>query len=255
MQRTDGPASLDAAQARAADAGLKTMMPFRRPFLDYVLAALADAGCLDICLVIGPDHGVVREYYTGPGAPSRARVSFAVQERPLGTADAVLAAAAFAGSDPFLVLNGDNYYPPEVFRALARLDTQGLPAFRRSTLVRLGNIDPDRVRSYAAIEVDDTGMLVDVLEKPDGETLARYGDDFLVSMNCWRFDSSIFEACRRVPPSPRGELEIPGAVRHAVRQMGARFRAVEVEAGVLDLSRRSDVFDVERRLASIESVP
>ena len=63
MQRADRTANADPAQAKVADAGLKAMIPFRRPFLDYVLSALADAGCSEVCLVIGPEHDVVREYY------------------------------------------------------------------------------------------------------------------------------------------------------------------------------------------------
>src|SRR5262245_49536823 len=129
------------AQSRVAETGVKGMIPFRRPFLDYVLSALADAGCHDVCLVIGPEHDIVREHYERTHPPRRVRVAFAIQAEPRGTADAVLAARGFAGDDPFLVLNADNYYPVETLHALVDLDGQGLPAFRRSTLVASSNID------------------------------------------------------------------------------------------------------------------
>jgi glucose-1-phosphate thymidylyltransferase len=74
-------------------------------------------------------------------------------------------------------------------------------------------------------------------------------------MNCWRFDASIFPACRAIAPSPRGELELPNAVRFAIRSQGHRFRAVPIEAAVLDLSRRSDIPEVERRLAALDPRP
>ena len=80
MQRADRTAAVDAAQSSVADTGLKAMIPFRRPFLDYVLSALADAGCLDICLVIGPEHDVVRDYYERTRPPERVRITFAVQQ-------------------------------------------------------------------------------------------------------------------------------------------------------------------------------
>ena len=255
MQRADRAAAADPAQARIADTGLKAMIPFRRPFLDYILSALADAGCRDICLVIGPEHDLVREHYERAYPPERVRVSFAIQEEPRGTADAVLSAAPFAGDAPFLVLNSDNYYPVEVLRALVALDGPGLPAFRRSTLLAHGNIDPDRIRTYAMLTIDETGMLEDIVEKPDPETFARYGDEVRVSMNCWRFGPSIFTACRSIEPSPRGELELPNAVRYAVRVMGERFRAIPVDAGVLDLSRREDIATVEHRLSGIDARP
>ena len=255
MRRADVSAAVDPEQARVADTGLKAMIPFRRPFLDYILSALADAGCTEVCLVIGPEHDVVRTYYEQAHPPERVRVAFAIQEQARGTADAVLSAQSFVGTSPFLVLNADNYYPIDVLSALVALDGAGLPAFRRSTLIAEGNIDPDRIRSYALLVINPDGMLEDIIEKPDAETFARFGDDVRVSMNCWRLEPSIFEACRSITPSPRGEVELPNAVRYAVRTMGERFRAIPVEAGVLDLSRREDIAEVERRLANVEARP
>ena len=66
-------------------------------------------------------------------------------------------------------------------------------------------------------------------------------------MNCWRFDARIFDACRDVPRSARGEFELPEAVGLAVER-GVRFRAVPARGPVLDLSRRADATDVARRL-------
>src|SRR5688572_7796745 len=110
MRAPDPSAPLDADASAIADSGLKAMIPVGRPFLDYVLSALADAGFTDACLVIGPEHSAVREHYNGAAKPARIRVHFAVQEKPLGTADAVLAAEQFVGVDPFVVINSDNYY-------------------------------------------------------------------------------------------------------------------------------------------------
>jgi dTDP-glucose pyrophosphorylase len=76
-----------------------------------------------------------------------------------------------------------------------------------------------------------------------------------VSMNLWSFTPVIFEACARVRPSPRGELEIQDAVNLAVRELGERFRVLTMHAGVLDLSSRADVAFVADQLAAIEPRP
>jgi UDP-N-acetylglucosamine diphosphorylase / glucose-1-phosphate thymidylyltransferase / UDP-N-acetylgalactosamine diphosphorylase / glucosamine-1-phosphate N-acetyltransferase / galactosamine-1-phosphate N-acetyltransferase len=73
-------------------------------------------------------------------------------------------------------------------------------------------------------------------------------------MNCWRFDARIFDACRDVAQSARGEFELPEAVGLAASR-GLRFRALRVTGPVLDLSRRADAADVERRLAGVEPRP
>jgi glucose-1-phosphate thymidylyltransferase len=255
MRREDPGAALDDAQRAVAAAGVKAMIPIGRPFLDYALSALADAGCTDVCLVIGPEHTAVREYYTGPGRPRRVRVAFAEQAEPRGTADALLAAEAFAAGDRVLMVNSDNYYPPEALAALGGVPGSGLLGFERDALVRESNIEPERVRKYALLDVRGDGTLARIVEKPDEATARAFGERALVSMNAWVFTPLIFDACRRVAPSARGELELQDAVRIAIEQLNERFTVVRVAAGVLDLSSRSDIATVRERLAGVEAHP
>lgn len=252
MRAASDSAALSEEQARAADAGMKAMMPIGRPFLDYVLSALADGGITDVCLVIGPEHDVIRDYYDKEVRPTRVALHFAVQQVARGTADAVLAARSVTRERDFLVLNADNYYPVTAYRALVNAGAPSLPGFNADTLVRRGNIGAGRIRKYALLRVGADGLLEDVLEKPDEATFAAMGSDALVSMNLWAFTPEIFEACRRVRPSARGELEIPNAVRLAVREMGMRFRVIPMAEGVLDLSSRGDVASVAAALADVE---
>ena len=252
MRRADDGAALGEDQARVADTGVKAMIPIGRPFLDYVLSALADAGVSEVCLVIGPEHAAVREYYGGAAAPARVRVAFAVQEKPLGTADAVVSASEVVGANDFLVLNSDNYYPVDAYRALVALDGPGLVAFERDAMIRESNVPADRVGQFAVVRIGDDETMIDLVEKPDASTLAAFGNDVYLSMNCWRLDTSVIEACRRVPLSPRGERELTDAVGLARREAGTRFRVVRMRAGVLDLSSRGDIAGVSRRLAGVE---
>lgn len=251
MRRSDAGAALADDQARVADSGVKAMIPIGRPFLDYVLSGLADAGIAEVCLVIGPEHEAVREYYGRTARPERVRIAFAIQEKPLGTADAVVAAGPVVGLRDFLVLNSDNYYPAEAYRALAALDGPGMVAFERDAMVRQSNVPAGRVGQFAVVRIGDDDTLLDVIEKPDAATLASFGDEVYLSMNCWRLDASVLDACRRVPVSARGERELPDAVRMARRERGTRFRVVRMKAGVLDLSSRGDIASVTGRLAGV----
>lgn len=252
MRAADPGAQLTPEQDRAANAGIKAMMPVNgRPFLDYVLSSVADAGITDVALVVAPDHADVRRYYAHDAPPSRLRVGFVVQEQPLGTAQAVLCAEPWTEGDPFLTLNGDNLYPPGALQSLVELDEPGLAAFERDDLIRSGNIPADRIRAFAIIEVDACGRLTRIVEKPPQHAEER---STLISMNCWRFDARIFSACRAVPRSERGELELPQAVGVAV-SMGIAFRAIRASGAVLDLSRRADAATLADRLAGIVPHP
>jgi len=249
--QSDDSTPLAPDQAAAAAVGAKAMIPVGRPFLDYVLASLADAGFTDVCIVVNPRDDVVRARYTAGGLLSRLRVAFAVQAAPTGTADALLAAEEFVAGEPFVVLNADNYYPVGGLRLLRDAGEPAMLAFSPEGLVRGGGISPERIARYALLEIDDRGYLTDVIEKPDDATFAaRSGAP--VSMNVWRFDAEIFRACREVRPSPRGELELPMAVRLAARVLGMRIRALPIDAPVLDLSHRADIPAVAARLRAVE---
>jgi len=249
-------AALSDDQRRAAAQGAKGMMPLgARPFLDYVLSALADAGIRDVTLVVAPEHESIREHFERTHVPARVRVRYAVQAEPRGTADAVLSVRGVVDDAPFLVLNSDNYYPVAAFRELAALGGAGLVAFEAETLVREGGLEPERVFKYALLDVDDAGFLRAVREKPSADDPLAQRDERWVSMNLWSFTPAIFEACARVRPSARGELEIQDAVTIAMHDLGERFGVVRMRAGVLDMSSRADIAFVASQLAGIEPRP
>jgi len=244
---------LNPSQAAVADTGLKAMMPFRRPFLDYLLSALADAGFEEACLVIGNEHDVVRAHYTTT-PPERIRVHFSVQPEPLGTANAVLSAEEFAGTEHFLTINSDNYYPLSALAMVRSLEEPAVALFRESSLIA-GGIPPERILKFAICRVTSGGYLSEIIEKPADGVEGSDHADRLVSLNCWRFPPSIFDACRRTPLSSRGEYELPTAVETAMRDFDVRFRVVVCEDPVLDLSSRADVATIAQKLTAVTANP
>jgi glucose-1-phosphate thymidylyltransferase len=153
------------------------------------------------------------------------------------------------------MLNSDNYYPADALRRLCAVPGSGLLGFEREALVRQSNIEAERIMKYALLDVSDDGALRRIVEKPDAATARALGADAPVSMNAWAFTPVIFDACRRVQPSPRGELEIQSAVQIAIDELGERLDVLRVAAGVLDLSSRGDIATVRARLAGVEARP
>jgi glucose-1-phosphate thymidylyltransferase len=252
----DERVALDPAQASAAAAGLKAMIPFGevpggrsesrgRPFLDHVLHRLADGGVRAVALVIGPEHEEIRSYYRSLDT-RRLAVSFVTQAQPIGTADAVAAGETWVGDDPFLVLNADNLYPVDVIARLVSASGPAVPAFDRVSLA----LPPDRLGTFALMERDARGCLSRIIEKPGEAAIREAGDAAAISMNIWRFDRRIFPFCRSVPWSSRGEQELPQAVGLAASAIC--FEMFDARGPVLDLSRRSDIGAVARALAGAQ---
>ena len=266
MRKAASGVALTAEQSKAADAGVKAMISLDgRPFLDYVISALADAGFTEVCLVIGPEHDLIRDYYDGV-AQRRVRISYAVQAEPLGTANAVLAAEEFAGDDRVLVINSDNYYPTEALERIRRADPSratealallrevpgsALVGFTREGMLASSNIPADRIAAFALATADASGNLAELVEKPDEATVRRLGSEAVISMNCWLCTPAIFPAARAIPKSARGEYEITDAVRHAIAG-GDPYHVVRAGFGVLDMSNRGDIASVVEALRARE---
>ncbi len=252
MREVDDTVRLAVEQSTAAETGVKALMPVGRPFLEYVLSALGEAGYRRICLVIGPEHDAIRKHFGENLQCERLQIEFAIQEEPLGTANAVAAAETFADAEHFLCINSDNYYPVEAMRALRELDCPGLAVFERNAMLQGSNIPPERISKFAVVKTNEDGFMERIVEKPSPEVLASLGEPIGLSMNCWRFGPEIFPACRAIAPSPRGEIELPDAAQYTIDQLGCSYRALIFHAPVLDLSSRSDVEAVADKLTGTE---
>jgi glucose-1-phosphate thymidylyltransferase len=104
------------------------------------------------------------------------------------------------------------------------------------------------------LRVSGDGFLEEIVEKPDDATFNAMGPHALVSMNVWAFTTKIFDACRRVKPSARGELELPDAVRILMKEFGEKIRVIPVKAPVLDLGTRADIASVEAALRDVRPI-
>ena len=246
--------SLAETQAAAAAQGAKGMMPFARPFLDYSLSVLADAGIREVVLVVAPDHEDMRNYFTRTAAGRRVAIRFAVQPEPRGTADAVAAAASAVNDAAFLVLNSDNLYPLAAVKALAELGSSGLMAFEAGALTR-GGIEPERVFKFALLDIGPDERLRAVVEKPAADHPLALRAEHWVSMNLWSLTPPIFQACSRIAPSSRGELELQDAVMFSMQELNEPFQVIRSHEPVLDLSSRADIANVGARLATLYPQP
>ena len=165
LARGKGTRMQRAAPAAAADPGAVAGGRHRAQGDDPVSAAVPrlrprarspmPAAC-DVCLVIGPEHDVVREYYERTRPPERVRVSFA---DPAGGARHGRR-RALGGGLRRRTIRSSSSTPTTTTRSTrcrrsSRSTVLVCAAFRRIALIERGNIDPDRIRSYAMLTIDD----------------------------------------------------------------------------------------------------
>jgi dTDP-glucose pyrophosphorylase len=240
MRLKSNKANLNSDQAKIAELGLKALIPIseNRTFLDFILDNLKKANFLEICLVIGQEQEALKNFC------QKNNLDFALQKEPLGTSDAVFSAKKFVANDNFLVVNSDNLYPISDLMKLQMLETAGLIAFERESLIKQSNISEDKINKFAEIKFDENNNLKQITEKP--EVVSK--NEVYISMNAWILSPKIFIACQNIKPSSRGEYELTSAVQFAIDELGETFKIIKSLSGVLDLSNREDIENVAKIL-------
>ncbi len=211
-----------------------------------------------VCFVVAPDHAAIRELLRRRRAARRAcDLTTRCSRSPTAPPARCRARSAFAGRDPFLVLNSDNLYPAAVLRALVELDGPGLPAYRaRLARARQRLSAPIASTGFAAIEVDDRGHL-HAHRRETGPRLLRRGRTARARQHervaLRRAD------LRRVPRRAAvGARRIRTARGRGPGRStrGVRFRTFPRDAAPCSICRAArDVALVSARLAGVEARP
>ena len=175
----------------------KQLLPvYDKPMIYYPLSALMLAGIRDILLISTPGDIGGYERVLGDGSRVGLRISYAVQPRPEGLAQAFLIGRDFVGTDRVALVLGDNLFYGQGFQAiLAKAADREIGATIFGYQVR----DPKR---YGVVEFDAQGQAVSIEEKP-----ARPKSRFAVP-GLYFYDNQVLEIAASLRPSPRGELEI-----------------------------------------------
>ena len=174
----------------------KQLLPvYDKPMIYYPLSTLMMAGVRDILVIATPQDCPAFERLLGDGAQFGISLSYAVQERPDGLAQAFVIGADHIGSGPVALVLGDNiFHGPGVGTNLSR--------FRN---VDGGKIFAYRVANpsaYGVVEFDSSGKALALEEKP-----ATPKSNYAIP-GLYFYDNDVIEIARALKPSARGELEI-----------------------------------------------
>jgi dTDP-glucose pyrophosphorylase len=244
---------------KIASSAHKSLIPLgskQKPLLFHLIQNAVNAGFKEVYLITSPENEAFRTCVGS--APKNnhfagALVHYAIQyllqgrNKPLGTADAVQQAMEQhpeLKNESFTICNGDNLYSVHAFALLlAPRDTHhALISYNRSSL----NYSSARMSSFAIIDISEEGLLENIIEKPDPETLKNYEDtsDYIgVSMNIFSFKGALlFPYLKNCPIHlERNEKELPEAVRMMIKESKNRTRCFKVSEHLPDLTSAEDL--------------
>jgi glucose-1-phosphate thymidylyltransferase len=216
----------------------KQLVPVaNKPVLFYGIEAMAQAGIEDVGIIIAPETGPEIEAAAGDGSRFGVRISYIVQDEPLGLAHAVLTAESFLEEHPFVMYLGDNLLQGGISDLVAAFREHSPDALILLTPVP----DPQNygVAELASAPSGEVGRVVRLVEKP-----TRPATD-LALVGVYMFTSHIHAAARAIQPSPRGELEITDAIQQLV-DSGRRVEPHIVRGWWKDTGRLEDMLEANR---------
>ena len=180
----------------------KQLMPiYDKPMIYYPLSTLMMAGIRDILIISTPEYEASFRALLGDGSAWGITLTYAVQPRPEGLAQALIIGEEFIGDDSVALVLGDNIF-----------HGTGLgSSLRTNTTVSGGLIFASHVSSpehYGVVEFDGEGKALTIEEKP-----VNPKSNFAVP-GLYFYDNTVVAVAKGITPSERGELEITAVNEH-----------------------------------------
>lgn len=175
----------------------KQLIPvYDKPMIYYPLSTLMLAGITDILVISTPEYTPLFEQLLGDGSDIGVSLTYKVQEKPNGLAEAFILGADFIGNDSVCLILGDNIYYGS---GLSKLVQEAAEKIDGATVFGYHVNDPER---FGVVEFDDDMKALSIEEKPENPK-----SNYAVT-GLYFYDNTVVEKAKNLKPSNRGELEI-----------------------------------------------
>jgi len=208
----------------------KHLLPvYNRPMIHYPIECLVNAGFREILIVTGGEHaGDFLKLLRNGKHLGVKDLHYTYQEGEGGIADALLLAEDFADGEKICVVLGDNLIQRNIRRAVGEFFTQ--PKGAKVLLKEVS--DPQR---FGVAQIEN-GRLTKIIEKP------KDPPSRLAVTGIYMYDAEVFDICRTLEPSHRGELEITDVNNEYIRRGTLSWSALEgwwTDAGTFESLHRA----------------
>ena len=175
----------------------KQLLPiFDKPMVYYSLSVLMLADIKEILILSTPEHLPQYQDLLGNGEDFGVEISYKVQQKPNGLAEAFILGESFIGNSNVALILGDNIFYGQGFSSILHsASSRSVGASIFGYQVK----DPER---FGVAEIDENNMVISLEEKP------KVPKSNLAITGLYFYDNNVVEIAKSIKPSKRGELEI-----------------------------------------------
>jgi glucose-1-phosphate thymidylyltransferase len=219
----------------------KQILPvYDKPMIYYPLSTLMLAGIRDVLIISTPRDIKFYEDLLGDGAFVGLNISYAVQPKPEGLAQAFLIGEDFIGDDTSCLVLGDNIFYghnlPKLLKEASQI-TEGATVFGYYVN------DPQR---YGVAEFDENGKVISLEEKPKNPK-----SNWAVT-GLYFYDNTVVKKAKTLKPSARGELEITDLNRLYLEEGKLNVKLLGRGYAWLDTGTQYSLLQASNFIATIE---
>lgn len=180
----------------------KQLVPiYDKPLMYYPLSTLMSAGIQDIGVITTPEDQEAFKKLLGDGSAFGIRITYLVQPKPEGLAQAFIIGEKFIGTSSVCLILGDNIFHGTDLDVSLKRDFSRCEA-------RIFAYEVDNPQEYGVVEFDSAGKAISIEEKPVAPK-----SKFAVP-GIYFYQNSVIEVAKRIKPSQRNELEITEVNNH-----------------------------------------